>query len=153
MKIQNFMQYDEFQVIFPETQDDTIRLFGMKLKKLIGPECEIIRKATYEMNKKNIKDKDILLLKFQNSIKGLIGLIICLNEFEELIEIRAIRNLHNFDVPQEIRYLNNIFFDYINGLIDNFKGKNKIEVVRLKKINSEFLIEIKELIKKNKVVI
>ncbi|MHA1230955.1 MAG: hypothetical protein ACTSPQ_09945 [Candidatus Helarchaeota archaeon] len=145
IKLKDFLNYDEFHILFPAVQDDNIKTFGKNLKTFLGSECKIIRKATNDPKKRDFKNKDILSLVLKNSKKGLIGLLICLNEFEELLEIKAVKQLHKFEVPREIRDLNNKFFDYINHLKENFKNNNLIEELKYKNFSQELLDEIKKL--------
>lgn len=145
MNLEKFLDYDEYQVIFPESQDKQIRSFAKKLKKYVGSSCSITFKATYDPSKRSLKDKDILYISLTNSKKGILGLLLCLDEFQELIEIKIVKHIHKFDLPKEIRQLNKEFFEYIDEIRSNFKKKVQIKEIKLNNFNSKLLNKIKKL--------
>ncbi|MHA1169632.1 MAG: hypothetical protein ACTSQI_13825 [Candidatus Helarchaeota archaeon] len=131
MRIEDFLNYDNYQVIFPEFQDDRIKKFANSLHKLCGNQAKVVRKATNKRKKLSYKSKDILHLELRVGIKGLIGLFLCLQEFEELIELRVVRNLLKYNIPKEFRDLFEEHYDQLrafNKKINEIKDVNEISI-------------------------
>lgn len=147
LKLDEFLHSDTFQVIFPKYQDKDIRIFADIINKLLGSDVSIIKKATYDTQKRNLKDKDILLIELKNSIKGLFGLILCLHEFEDFIEVRTIKNMHKFEIPKELRNIDDEHYEYLDKFKKKFKNQNSIEKLKLKDMNSNLLFKLKGFIK------
>ena len=59
-----------------------------------------------------------------------------------------VKHLHNFELPKEIRTLNDEFDDYMNELRQNFIKKELIEKLKIIDIKSELMEEIRNLINK-----
>lgn len=147
LKLNEFLNFDGFQVILPKYQDENIRNFAEFIDKLLGSDVSIIRKATYNPQKRNLKDKDILFIELKNNLKGIFGVVFCLHKFEDFIEIRAIKNIHKFEIPKGIRQLHDEHYEYLDNFKEKFKNQNAIKELKLKEINSNLFIELKNLIK------
>ena len=147
LKLDEFLHSDTFQVIFPKYQDKNIRIFAEIISKLLGSDVSIIRKATYDIQKRNLKDKDILFIELKNTIKGLFGLILCLHEFEDFIEVKAIKNMHKFEIPKELRNIDDEYYEYLDKLKKKFKNQKSIEELKFKDMNSNLLFKLKNFIK------
>ena len=147
LKLDEFLHSDTFQVMFPKYQDKDIRIFADIINKLLGSDVSIIKKATYDTQKKNLKDKDILFIELKNSIKGLFGLILCLHEFEDFIEVKTIKNMHKFEIPKELRNIDDEHYEYLDKFKKKFKNQNSIEKLKLKDMNSNLLFKLKGFIK------
>ena len=141
MKLEHFLLFDNFQIIFPNFQDKKIREFAIFLNKICGNDVKIVRKASNKKQKLQLKDKDILYIELKNSLRGIIGLFLCLYQFEELIEIKAVKKLYKFDVPKEIRDIFEEKYSYFEKFIEELRDK-KIKL----KLN-EFDVEIKNQLK------
>ncbi len=147
LKLDEFTSYDGFHVIFPKYQDEKIRYFAERIDKLLGSDATIIRRATYDPNQRNLKDKDILFIELKNSIKGIFGVILCLHEFENFIELRVIKDLIKFEIPKEIRDYDDEYYEFFNEFENNFIGKSNINEIALEDLNSNLFVELKNLIK------
>ena len=147
LKLDEFLHSDTYQVMFPKYQDKDLRMFADLINNLLGSDVSIIRKATYDTQKSNLKDKDILFIELKNTIKGLFGLILCLHEFEDFIEVRAIKNMHKFEIPKEVRIIDDEYYEFLDKFKKKFKNQKSIEELKLKDINSNLLIELKGFIK------
>ena len=149
MKLDNFFEFDEFHVIFPKYQDEKIKIIGDLITKALSPDAKIIRKATFKYKKLSLKDKDILYVILRNSIKGIFGLMLFLYEFEDLIEIRGVKNIKKFEIPKDIRDFfedNYEIFEQFNKDLE--KNKNS-RILKLKDINSKVVLQIKNLINRS----
>jgi len=147
LKLNDFLHSDTFQVIFPTYQDRDLKIFAEVINKLLGSDVSIIRKATHDIQKRNIKDKDILFIEIKNTIKGLFGLVLCLHEFEDFIEVRAIRNMHKFEIPKEVRIIDDEYYEYLDKFKKKFKNQKSIEELKLKDMNSNLLFKLRGFIK------
>lgn len=151
MSIESFLKFDCFHVLFPEVQDSEIREFAYHLKKIIGNDLSIIRRATNDNKKRLYKNKDIQYIEIKNTIKGLYGLLLCLFKFDELIEVRGIKHFHKFELPKEIRDLHNTYYEDVKDFYVKFKKDSPIQNLKTNELNSNILIKIKNLIKLYKV--
>lgn len=147
MKLNEFLNSDTFQVIFPKYQDEEIRMFADIINNLLGSDVSIIRKATYNTQKRNLKDKDILFIELKNTIKGMFGLILCLHEFEDFIEVKAVKNLHKFEIPKELRIIDDEYYEYLDKFKKKFKNQKSIEEFKFKDMNSSLLFKLNNFIK------
>jgi len=147
LKLDEFLHSDTFQVMFPKYQDKEIRMFADIINNLLGSDVSIIRKATYDIQKRNLKDKDILFIELKNTIKGLFGLILCLHEFEDFIEVKAIKNMHKFEIPKELRNIDDEHYEYLNKFKKKFKNQKSIEELKFKDMNSNLFFKLKSFIK------
>ena len=123
MKLDEFLRSDTFQVIFPKYQDKEIRRFADVINNLLGSDVSIIRRAIYDIHKRNLKDKDILFIELKNTIKGLFGLILFMHEFEDFIEVKAIKKIHKFEIPKELRNVDDEHYEYLDKLKKRFKNQ------------------------------
>ena len=133
--------------MFPKYQDEEIRIFADNINRLLGLDVSIMRKATYDIQRRNLKDKDILFIEMKNTSNGLFGLMLCLHEFEDFIEVRAIKNMHKFEIPKEVRIIDDEYYEFLDKFKKKFKNQKSIEDLKLKDINSNLLIELKCFIK------
>ncbi len=147
LKLEEFLDSDTFQVIFPKYQDKDIRIFADNISKLLGSDVLIIRKATYDIQKRNLKDKDILFIELKNNVYGLFGLVLCLHEFEDFIEVKAIKKIHKFEIPKELRNHEDEHYECLDKFKEKFKNQNSIKELRYKDTNSNFLFKLKNLTK------
>ena len=147
LKLDEFLHSDTFQVMFPKYQDKEIRMFADIINNLLGSDVSIIKKATYDIQKRNLKDKDILFIELKNTIKGLFGLILCLQEFEDFIEVKAIKNMHKFEIPKELRNIDDEHYEYLNKFKKKFKNQKSIEELKFKDMNSNLFFKLKSFIK------
>ena len=147
LKLDEFLHSDAFQVIFPKYQDKDIRIFADNINTLLGSDVSIIRKATYDIQKRNLKDKDILFIELKNTISGLFGLTLCLHEFEDFIEVKAVKNMHKFEIPKELRNLDDEHYEYLDKFKKKFKNQKSIEELKFKEMNSNLLFKLKSFIK------
>ena len=147
MKLDDFLNSDTFQVMFPKYQDKEIRMFANNINNLLGADVSIIRKATYDIQKRNLRDKDILFIEFKNTIKGLFGLIICLHEFEDFIEVKAIKNMHKFEIPKELRNIEDDHYEYLDKFKKKITNQKSIEEIKFKDMSSDLLYILKCFIK------
>lgn len=148
LKLDEFLSYDDFHIVFPKYQDEKIRNFAEYIDKLLGLDASVIRRATYNPQQRNLKDKDILFIKLKNTIKGIFGVLLCLHEFESLIEIRAIKKLIKFEIPKEIREYDDEYYEFLDEFKKKFKNELTLNELELKDINSNLFFELKNLIKK-----
>jgi len=147
LKLDEFLHSDTFQVMFPKYQDKEIRMFADIINNLLGSDVSIIRKATYDIKKRNLKDKDILFIELKNTIKGLFGLLLCLHEFEDFIEVKAIKNMHKFEIPKELRNIDDEHYEYLDKFKKKIKNQKSIEELKFKDMNSNLLFKLKSFIK------
>ncbi|MFX1570418.1 MAG: hypothetical protein ACFFCV_18810 [Promethearchaeota archaeon] len=148
MKLDEFMSYDGFHIVFPKYQDEKIRKFADRIDKLIGSDAIIIRRATYDPHQRNLKDKDILFIELKNTIKGIFGVLLCLHEFESFIELRVIKDMIKFEIPKEIRDYDDEYYEFFDEFENKFKNLLNIDELELKDINSNLFFELKNLIKR-----
>lgn len=143
LKLDEFLQSDTFQVMFPKYQDKEIRRFADIINNLLGTDVSIIRKATYDRHKRNLKEKDILFIELKNTIKGLFGLILCLHEFEDFIELKAIKKIHKFEIPKKLRNIDNEYYEYLDQFKKRFKNQKSIKELKFKDMHSNLLFKLK----------
>ena len=62
LKLDDFLSYNGFHIVFPKYQDEKIRNFAEYIDKLLGSDASVIRRATYDPQQRNLKDKDILFI-------------------------------------------------------------------------------------------
>ncbi|MEJ2248929.1 MAG: hypothetical protein P8Y70_18620 [Candidatus Lokiarchaeota archaeon] len=146
MRIEDFRLFSGFQVVFPRYQDNKLRQFANNLKKAFGKDVKINRKATYEYKKLSLKDKDIEFIEFKNSKKGLLGLFLCLIKFEELIEIRLIRDIHKFELPRTVRDFYNQDYNKFERLFERFIKKETNKKLKLKDIDISIYEKLKQIL-------
>jgi len=147
LKLDEFLSYDRFQIVFPKYQDEKIINFAEFIDKLLGSDATVIRRATYDPQQRNLKDKDILFIELKNTIKGLFGVLLCLHEFENFIEIRVIKDMIKFEIPKKIRDYDNKYYEFLDEFEKKFKNKLNLNELKLKDINSKLFFELKNLIK------
>ena len=147
LKLEEFLDSDTFQVIFPKYQDEIIRIFADNINKLLGSDVLIIRKATYDIQKRNLKDKDILFIELKNNINGLFGLMLCLHEFEDFIEVKATKKMHKFEIPKDLRNLDDEHYEYFDKFKEKFKNQNSIKELKFKDMNSNLIFKLQSFIK------
>ncbi len=148
MKLDEFLSYDGFHIVFPKYQDEKIRNFAKYIDKLLGSDASIIRRASFDPQLRNLKDKDILFIKLENTIKGIFGVLLCLHEFENLIEIRAIKEMIKFEIPKEIREYDDEYYEFLDEFKRKFKNELTLNVLKLKDMDSKLFFELKNLMKK-----
>jgi len=150
LKLEDFLKFDRFQVIFPKVQDDKTKKFVQWIQMLCNPDVTIYRKPSYDYKKRSLKSKDVHYLEFKNSKKGILGLILCINEFEEIIEVRGVKDLLKFDIPKDIRDISEEYYDYFKEEKKNYLKGTSDENTIIKSINSSALIQIKSLLNNKK---
>ena len=148
LKLDEFLSYDGFHIVFPKYQDEKIRNFAKYIDKLLGSDASIIRRASFDPQLRNLKDKDILFIKLENTIKGIFGVLLCLHEFENLIEIRAIKEMIKFEIPKEIREYDDEYYEFFDEFKRKFKNELTLNVLKLKDMDSNLFFELKNLMKK-----
>ena len=107
----------------------------------------ITRKATYDTQKRNLKDKDIFFIELKNTLKGLFGLILCLHEFGDFIEVKAIKNMHKFEIPKELRIIDEEYYEYLDNFKKKIKNQKSVKELKFKDMNSNLLYNLKKYIK------
>ena len=148
LKLDEFINYDGFHIVFPKYQDEKIRNFAEFIDKLLGSDATIIRRATYDPQQRNLKDKNILLIELKNTIKGIFGVLLCLHEFESFIELRVIKDMIKFEIPKKIRDYDDEYYEFFDEFENKFKSKLSIDELKLEDINSNLFFELKNLIKR-----
>lgn len=150
LKLDEFLSYDGFHIVFPKYQDEKIRNFAEYIGKLLGSDASVIRRATYDPQQRNLKDKEILFIELKNTIKGIFGVLLCLHEFESFIELRVIKDMIKFEVPKEIRDYDDEYYEFLDEFNRKFKNILNINELKLKDINANLFFELKNLIKRIK---
>ena len=148
LKLDEFLSYNGFHIVFPKHQDEKIRNFAEYIDKLLGSDASVIRRATYDPQQRNLKDKDILFIELKNTIKGIFGVLLCLHEFESFIELRVIKDMIKFEIPKEIRDYDDEYYEFLDEFKRKFKNKLNINELKLKDMNFNLFFELKNLIKK-----
>lgn len=130
MDEKEFLDYDGFQVIFPDYQDADLRNFAEKIQSNFRPDATIVRKSTYDRKKRYLKDKDVAYIEFLPSFRGLLGLFLCIIKFEELIEIRVFKKLLKIDIPREIRSVLDVNFECFSSMLEasEMTGRKPIKI-------------------------
>jgi len=150
VKIQDFIKFDSFKIIFPEFQDKEIIKLAHNIKKYLGNDANLTQKASYEYKKLSLKDKDILYIELKNSKKGFFGLLLFLYLFEELIEIHCIKKIHFFEVPKELRELKDDYINLFETTYNKLTINKIINELKLVDIDINLLVKIKNLIRNKK---
>ncbi len=147
MKINELLAFNSLQIVFPEFQNEDLKKFGLFIKNICGGDAQIERRATNDKKKKALKEKDISHINLKISVKGIFGLILCMMEFEETLQVNALKKLYKFDLPKEIR----LFYDNNYEYLEKFKKQPEnfiaSEKSKFDEIESCIRLKLKTIIK------
>lgn len=142
MKINEFLFYDEIYIDFPEYQSKELKNFAKSLKKTFKPDIDIFLRPSNETRKRNFKDKDIEALKIKLTKHGIKAFLICMAKFEDLLKLRAVREMFDYDIPKNIRDIYEDNYEELNNLLELIQTSPSQEITDFFEKNSNLMISL-----------